>query len=155
MQGIHRWPVNSPHKRPVTRKMFPFDDIIMILKITNIIKYESVVFLFLKFLYLCGRITFRPGLKYYMLSQVTWERSQPIGKDVTHAWGTSHVTWDNESKTTTIYRVEVTAVNYDMINMIWLCESNVVLAIHVYLCDNSWTSIRVFSTGYCDIGWCL
>ena len=26
---IHRWPVNSPHKRPVTRKMFPFDDVIM------------------------------------------------------------------------------------------------------------------------------
>ena len=28
--GIHRGPVNSPHKRPVTRKMFPFDDVIMI-----------------------------------------------------------------------------------------------------------------------------
>ena len=28
--GIHRWPVNSPHKWPVTRKMFPFDDVIMI-----------------------------------------------------------------------------------------------------------------------------
>ena len=28
--GIHRWPVNSPHKGPVTRKMFPFDDVIMI-----------------------------------------------------------------------------------------------------------------------------
>ena len=27
--GIHRWPVNSPHKEPVTRKMFPFDDAIM------------------------------------------------------------------------------------------------------------------------------
>ena len=27
--GIHRWPVNSPHKLPVTRKMFPFDDVIM------------------------------------------------------------------------------------------------------------------------------
>ena len=27
--GIHWWPVNSPHKRPVTRKMFPFDDVIM------------------------------------------------------------------------------------------------------------------------------
>ena len=26
--GIHRWPVNSPHKWPVTRKMFPFDDVI-------------------------------------------------------------------------------------------------------------------------------
>ena len=27
--GIHRWPVNFPHKGPVTRKMFPFDDAIM------------------------------------------------------------------------------------------------------------------------------
>ena len=29
VRGIHRWPVNSPHKWPVTRKMFPFDDVIM------------------------------------------------------------------------------------------------------------------------------
>ena len=27
--GIHRWPVNSPQKGPVNRKMFPFDDIII------------------------------------------------------------------------------------------------------------------------------
>ena len=27
--GIHRWPGNSPRKGPVTRKMFPFDDVIM------------------------------------------------------------------------------------------------------------------------------
>ena len=29
VQRIHRGPVNSPHKWPVTRKMFPFDDVIM------------------------------------------------------------------------------------------------------------------------------
>ena len=29
VRGIHRWPMNSPHKGPVTRKMFPFDDVIM------------------------------------------------------------------------------------------------------------------------------
>ena len=29
VQGIHRRPVNSPHKGPVTRKLFPFDDVIM------------------------------------------------------------------------------------------------------------------------------
>ena len=29
VRGIHQGPVNSPHKWPVTRKMFPFDDIIM------------------------------------------------------------------------------------------------------------------------------
>ena len=28
--GIHRGPENSPHKWPVTRKIFPFDDVIMI-----------------------------------------------------------------------------------------------------------------------------
>ena len=30
VRGIHRWPVNSPHKGPVTRKMFPFDDVIIL-----------------------------------------------------------------------------------------------------------------------------
>ena len=29
VRGIHREPVNSPHKWPVTRKMLPFDDVIM------------------------------------------------------------------------------------------------------------------------------
>ena len=29
VRGIHRWLVNSLHKGPVTRKMFPFDDVIM------------------------------------------------------------------------------------------------------------------------------
>ena len=29
VRGIHRWPVNSPHKGPVTRKMFSFDDVIV------------------------------------------------------------------------------------------------------------------------------
>ena len=30
VRGIHWRPVNSPHKGPVTRKMSPFDDVIMI-----------------------------------------------------------------------------------------------------------------------------
>ena len=29
VREIHLWPVNSPHKCPVTQKMFPFDDVIM------------------------------------------------------------------------------------------------------------------------------
>ena len=29
VRGIPRWPVNSPHKGPETRKMLPFDDVIM------------------------------------------------------------------------------------------------------------------------------
>ena len=30
VRGIHQGPVNSEHKWPVTRKMFPFDDVIML-----------------------------------------------------------------------------------------------------------------------------
>ena len=29
VRGIHRWPMCSPHKGPVTRKIFSFDDAIM------------------------------------------------------------------------------------------------------------------------------
>ena len=36
VRGIHRGPVNSPHKGSVTRKMFPFDDVIMLLVFTMI-----------------------------------------------------------------------------------------------------------------------
>ena len=35
VRGIHRGPVNSPHKWPETRKMFPFDDVIMIIRFTS------------------------------------------------------------------------------------------------------------------------
>ena len=36
VRGINRWPVNSSHKWPVTRKMFPFDDVIMHLRFHGI-----------------------------------------------------------------------------------------------------------------------
>ena len=31
VRGIHRWPGNSSHKGPVTRIMFPFDDVIVLI----------------------------------------------------------------------------------------------------------------------------
>ena len=36
VRGIHRWTVNSPHKGPVTRKIFPFDDVIMSFRLWNL-----------------------------------------------------------------------------------------------------------------------
>ena len=33
VRGIHRSPVNSPHNWPVTRKMFPFDNVIMYIRL--------------------------------------------------------------------------------------------------------------------------
>ena len=48
--GIHRGPVNSPHKWPVTWKMFPFDDVIMgnaiiVILITSSLAYRIPRFL--------------------------------------------------------------------------------------------------------------
>ena len=43
VRGIHRWPVKSPHKWPVTRKMFPFIDAIMLQDRWADQKHESVM----------------------------------------------------------------------------------------------------------------
>ena len=39
--GIHRGPVNSPHKWPVTRRMFPFDDVIMLVAMIHCMKCQG------------------------------------------------------------------------------------------------------------------
>ena len=41
VRGIHRSSVNSPHKGPVTRKMFPSDDVIMCRGVPSLNMYES------------------------------------------------------------------------------------------------------------------
>ena len=41
--GIHRWPVNSPHKGPVTRKMFTFDDVMM--KCSDLLSFQPRLFI--------------------------------------------------------------------------------------------------------------
>ena len=41
VRGIHRRPVNFPDKGPVTRKMFTFDDVIMIMKFSGVITIDK------------------------------------------------------------------------------------------------------------------
>ena len=48
VRGIHLWLVNSPHKEPVMRKMFPFDDVIMnSLNMLSFICHHSQQFLWI------------------------------------------------------------------------------------------------------------
>ena len=42
--GIHRWPVNFPYKGPVTRKIFPLDDVIMCLPLLRILHITGSYF---------------------------------------------------------------------------------------------------------------
>ena len=41
VREIHRWPLNSPHKGPITKEMFPFDDVIMECDVKNDIDFLS------------------------------------------------------------------------------------------------------------------
>ena len=43
VKGIHRWPMNSPHKGQVTRKLFPFHDVIMIKLIYEHIYISNII----------------------------------------------------------------------------------------------------------------
>ena len=43
--GIHRWPVNSPRKGPVTRKMLPVDDVIMLYQVVWVhVMLQPIIF---------------------------------------------------------------------------------------------------------------
>ena len=44
VRAIHRGPVNSPHKGPVTQNMFPFDDVIMRSQVMNKLVVDLVCF---------------------------------------------------------------------------------------------------------------
>ena len=53
VRWIHRWPVNSPHKWPVTRKMFPFNDVIMERRILVMISICSCFIRLIVFAKMC------------------------------------------------------------------------------------------------------
>ena len=59
VQGIHWRPVNSLHKGPVMRKMFPFDDVIMITSHLIYCSCTKFYLTFTNFLFLAGN--FRAG----------------------------------------------------------------------------------------------
>ena len=46
VRGTHRGPVNSPHKVPVTRKILPFDDVIMLKMWNPVLVYSMISHVF-------------------------------------------------------------------------------------------------------------
>ena len=78
LRGIHRWPLNSTHKGPVTQKMFPFDDVI---KTTNCTAWSTN-----------GRIPLAPTTKIRMarmnlsLDLLTRKWSSPHGLYSCQKW---------------------------------------------------------------------
>ena len=75
VRGIHRGPGNSPHKWPVTRKMFPFDDVIRLdqtLKNTFLVLAKTFVISILEnALAVCTLASFEQDLN-RVICDITW-----------------------------------------------------------------------------------
>ena len=92
VQEIHRGPVNFPHKWPVTRKMFPFDDVIMSEVTSNI---QSHLFLTAPFDKYISR-------SHVHLFAVTWTLTLIAMSDWLFHWGHWHES-HRGAKTNSIY----------------------------------------------------
>ena len=79
MRGIHRWPVNSPHKGPATRKMFPFDDVTMVMIYSITANIQHAIFGQTR----CGYPRTIPDSKVYVANMgPIWIRQDPGGSHV-------------------------------------------------------------------------
>ena len=87
VRGIHRWPVNSPHKWPVTRKKFPFDDVIMSLSWTvrfmvYVLKWRVVIIMTSSLHILCLKMTAYRYNDQFALCFMSWNGRLSLSKQV-------------------------------------------------------------------------
>ena len=73
--GNSPWPVNSPHKGPVTRKMFPFDDVIMVNMCQNMCRFDARFFRCVKITWPCGE---GHGLEFGIKFVPSWQSDEWI-----------------------------------------------------------------------------
>ena len=77
VREIHRWPVNFQHKWPVTRKMFPFDDVIMLSEIFKRNFNNATTFYNTRRVGMVIKNDFRPFMtSYVILAQLKAFRSE-------------------------------------------------------------------------------
>ena len=77
VRGIHRWPVNSPHKWPVMRRMSPFDDVIMFFVLCDDRPSLTANWIPLTEGQWCGSMLWRYHLLLWMLL-ITWRQKQYV-----------------------------------------------------------------------------
>ena len=119
VRGIHRGPVNSPHKWPVARKMFPFDDVIMHLWFLTIIQKKNHLMHF-ELVHTLVRWVFRSNLIFGCMIQFWPSGAQKIkmteigGAD--YYLGNLSVVWD-------YFRVSLAIKHYIFFKMIIMLSS--------------------------------
>ena len=87
--GIRRSPVNSPHREPVTRKMFPFDDVIMNITMLLWVLLSGTLGVQKRYLIHSFIYFMRGGLTFGMFRLDTW-----LGHFHSYSWSDNErITW--------------------------------------------------------------
>ena len=83
VRGIDRWPVNSPHKGPVTRKVFPFEDVIMLweLEVWSMFYLSHCTVVFDRASLYWTTLERHPTIFIKLLNCVRWEFSYIVSTD--------------------------------------------------------------------------
>ena len=76
VRGIHRGPVNSPHKWSVTRKMSPFDDVIMMYK--DAMRWSIINSAHFYGIWICGLNFLVKWAHSYQICELPWTNGNPI-----------------------------------------------------------------------------
>ena len=120
VRAIHRSPMDSPHKGPVTQKMFSFDDVIMLIK-ANIFHIYTLIFVEYDVVY--------SGTWSYWI--VATEISQGIfvhlGRDIHSRWKDDWYdkceTLNYNSLPNKVFNAEIRCVSNCLINpTLWYCS---------------------------------
>ena len=78
VRWIHHRPVKSPHKRPVTRKMFPFDNVIMQQPKPRNGKYTSELGTSMASSYQWAWIMWTVEAYVWIMSKIAWFPDSPV-----------------------------------------------------------------------------
>ena len=129
VRGIHRGPVNSPHRWPVTRKMFLVNDVIMFLIIQSTPWILWITFIFDKHLSNTNMLSSRNPILWLILERKHNNKKWNWGNlfSTPHPWLLLHVQWLQMAEIRT--PLPGTMLQYSLLcrdwqrlveNMIWL-----------------------------------
>ena len=148
VRGIHRGPVNSPHKWPVTRKMFPFDDVIMNTNHNDQISehvffkstYFQIYFLKWKSLQFGLNFTWR---KCFLIDLI----DNKSALDQTMAWQRQAIIWTNQwwlnsSRPSDVYIYMIYIYMRQWINHHWLRQWLVAWPTPSYYVNQCWNIVN-------------
>ena len=126
VRGIHQWPVNYPHKERVIWKMFPFDDVIMLIALLTLCGLQGQWWgtLMLSFMsdwkiwWINSWVVCYKGCVTFNIKMSSYQYRDPHVKDKTVSPTVLSLTWESPYPGKTVFILNRGADGYGL----WLCR---------------------------------